>query len=166
MMREEQEIKKLAKIFSILGVDDPEGWARSEIQENIPQLVGFLILRAAWENIISEDKTDWMDKDIEYGSNYPDRPCAGAGLAMKRMIDKGVDRKDIVELIRVKQYEAVFGMLFSLDDPGDLEPEVGEMGWVLNEVGMDGKYTGRIIQGLYESLMSLDPTGRELCPME
>ena len=34
--------------FAALGADDPDGWASSELTENIPQLARFRFLRGMW----------------------------------------------------------------------------------------------------------------------
>jgi len=47
-----RKLKKLAARFRSLGAEDPESWARSEVQEGIPQLGRFLFLRALWEAVL------------------------------------------------------------------------------------------------------------------
>ncbi|MBN2392440.1 MAG: hypothetical protein JXR84_17045 [Anaerolineae bacterium] len=163
-MANEQCAAELEETFRRLGAHEPESWARSEIEENIPQLARFLFLRAAWRCVVSEDDNSWIDRAIETSERHPNAPCAGIGPALNRLLAEGVDRQDIVDIVRVKQYETLFDLCYLLDDPGDLEPELEEMHWVLHEVGQNGRLTGRIVQGLYESLLSMDPTGREMCP--
>jgi hypothetical protein len=160
----EQRIAELAEIFRRLGVNDPQSWAKSEIEENIPQLARFLFLRAAWHHVVSEDDTEWIDQEIEYSARHPNDPCSGIGPALQRLLDLGVNRKDITDIVRVQQYQMMFDLCYLLDDPGELEPELGDMGWVLYEVDRHGHRTGRLVQGLHESALSMDPTGREMRP--
>jgi hypothetical protein len=49
---EAKALKKLTARFKSLGIDDPESWARSEIQEGIPQLGRAVFLRALWDAVL------------------------------------------------------------------------------------------------------------------
>ena len=60
---------------------------------------------------------------------------------MKRLRAQGVDDADIVAIGRGASYEAVFDVLYKLDDPGVEDAE-----------------------GLYESLLTADPSGRDGSP--
>src|SRR5262245_12222892 len=53
--------KELADLFRKVGASDPEGWARSQIEEGIPQLARYLFLRQAWRQVVSEDDASWID---------------------------------------------------------------------------------------------------------
>ncbi|MCP4385018.1 MAG: hypothetical protein GY798_27005 [Hyphomicrobiales bacterium] len=53
-----RSLDELSAIFKALGADDPEGWAGSEIRENIPQLARFLFLRQAWDRIFAEGRDE------------------------------------------------------------------------------------------------------------
>jgi hypothetical protein len=44
--------KTLTALFEKLGAADPDGWARSQLEEDIPQLARFLFLRQAWRAIV------------------------------------------------------------------------------------------------------------------
>jgi hypothetical protein len=166
-MTDKEDIAKIAELINLfrrLGARDAESWATSEIKENIPQLARFLFLRSAWKCVIDENNYEWIDEEIKVSSLRPNDPCAGIGLALQRLLKRGVEKQDINDVVRVKQYELLFRLLYMIDDPGDLEPELGETRWVLDEVNKDGERTGRIVQGMYESALSMDPTGREMRP--
>jgi hypothetical protein len=45
-------LRKLAARFRSLGVNDPESWAQSELQEGIPQLGRAVFLRALWDAVL------------------------------------------------------------------------------------------------------------------
>ena len=47
-----KKLQKLTKVFDRLGAADPESWARSEIEEGIPQLGRFVFLRALWDTVL------------------------------------------------------------------------------------------------------------------
>jgi hypothetical protein len=162
--QEEEKIVELPKLFQKLGAEDPESWARSEIMKNIPQLARFLFLRAAWKNVVPEDDTKWIDTEIENSERRPNDPCSGAGKALQNILSLGANREDIVNIVRGMQYQTLFGLCYLIDVLDEDIPEIGELGWVLHEIDKDGKLTGRIVQGMYESALSMDPTGREMRP--
>ena len=59
-------------------------------------------------------------------------------------------------------YESVFGVLNAIDD--EYDPEVDDdplPGWRLMELDPQGDLTGRDVGGLHESILGMDPTGRE-----
>jgi len=163
-LQEKEQIVELTELFQKLGADEPESWAKSEVMENIPQLARFLFLRAAWKKIIPESDTSWMDWEIKYSIRKPNDPCAGIGLALNRLLELGASRDDITDIVRGMQYKTLFDVCYLIDDLNEDIPEIGEFGWVLHEIDKDGKLTGRIVQGMYESVLSMDPTGREMRP--
>jgi hypothetical protein len=163
-IREKEQIAELTKLFQKLGAEDPESWARSEIMENIPQLARFLFLRSAWENVAPEDDTKWIDEEIENSKRRPNNPCAGTGKALQKILDLGANREDIVDIVRGMQYQTLFGLCYLIDTMNGDIPEIGEFGWVLHEIDNNGKLTGRVVQGMYESALSMDPTRREMRP--
>lgn len=163
-IEEKIQIAELTKLFQKLGADDPESWARSEIMENIPQLARFLFLRSAWENVVPENDTQWLDEEIENSKRHPNDPCSGIGKALQKILELGANREDIVDIVHGMQYRTLFGMCYLIDIMDEEVPEIGETGWVLHEIDKDGKLTGRIVQGMYESALSMDPTGREMRP--
>src|SRR5215211_4446489 len=162
--QEKEKIAQLTKLFQKLGAEDPESWARSEIMENIPQLARFLFLRAAWKNVVPEDDPKWIDAEIENSERQPNDPCSGTGKALQKILSLGANREDIVDIVRSMQYQTLFGLCYLIDVLDEDIPEIGEFGWVLHEIDKDGKLTGRIVQGMYESALSMDPTGREMRP--
>jgi len=162
--KEKIQITELTKIFHKLGANDPKSWADSEIRENFAQLARFVFLRAAWQHVVSEDDITWMDEEIRYSENHPNDPCAGAGLALKRLLAVGANRQDITDVVRVKQYGMMVALCYLLDNPGKLEPELGNMGWALYEKDKNGENTGRLVNMLHESALEMDPTGREMRP--
>ena len=159
-----ERIERLAAIFELIGADDPQGWARSEIVEDIPQLARYVFLREAWQRVINEDDEDWIDQEIALAQQDPDGPGGGIGSALQNCLNAGVNPTDLTEIVRWKQYTLLFDLCYLLDDPGRTEPELGELGWELHEIDTTGQPTHRILGGLHESVLSMDPTGREMRP--
>jgi hypothetical protein len=70
----------------------------------------------------------------------PGSPFSETGPALRRLVDAGVDRKDLCRVARLVAFESVFGLLYNLSDPGIND----------NDVEM-----------LHESLLGADPSGNE-----
>lgn len=161
------EMIELARIFRELGAKDPEGWASSQIREGIPQLHRYLFLRKAWQLVVHEENDDWIDACAERYRLRPDEPFAARGRAIDRMLQLGVDRADIVDLVRAMQAELLFNLCYLLEDPDLDEKEedvAGPIGWALVATDGDDEPTSTTIGGLHESVLETDPTGREMRP--
>jgi hypothetical protein len=149
---------ELAALFRRLGAPDPEDWARSQMMEGIPQLARFLFLRQAWRRIVDEDDSAWIDRRIERARTHPDEPYMGIGQALAKLRSRGATTREITDLVRGMQAELLFSVCYLLEDPGDLEPDVHDLAWMLIQVDADGNVIGRIT-GLHESVLQMDPTG-------
>jgi hypothetical protein len=156
-------IEKLTSLFRELGAPDPEGWARSQIDEGIDQLARYVFLRQAWRRVVPPEDASWIDAQIASAKARPSSPGAGAGLALQRLLAAETDRKDIHEVVRVMQWELLFSLCYLLEDPGELEPEIADMSWRLMRTNDDGACIG-IIGGLHESVLETEPAGREMRP--
>ncbi|MFB6568952.1 hypothetical protein [Streptomyces noursei] len=66
--------------FGSLGAVDAADWARSEIEENQPQLARFVLLRALWRGAID----GWADPG-----------ALEQVAAARRLLDAGADRNDL-----------------------------------------------------------------------
>jgi hypothetical protein len=131
-----------------LGADDPEGWAQSELREDIPQEARWLILRQLWPKCVNT----WTAETI---NEVP---------AAHRAIAAGADPEDLILAMRAAAYGAVHAALYVIDGP-DIAAPPDAPGWSLMEVRYDDLdeelETGRRIGGLHESILSADPSGRE-----
>jgi hypothetical protein len=63
-------------------------------------------------------------------------------------------------------YSTTFGLLCHLDEHYDLEAPDDAPAWSLVEMTREGQPTGREVGGLHESLLSMDPSGREGRPFK
>ncbi|MEU4131071.1 hypothetical protein [Streptomyces wuyuanensis] len=81
--------------------------------------------------------------------------------AARRLLDAGADKDDLVLLARAVAYEAVFAAVDELDRGGDVNVSGADVGWVVMESGEDGSPTGRLLSGLHEDLLTMDPSGRD-----
>jgi hypothetical protein len=165
-MANEQKIQELATHFRALGAFHPEDWARSQIEEGIPQYARFVFLRQAWEGIIAEGDISWIDPQIQQAERHPRAPGASIGPALKRILAAGGSREDIAELVRVMQWQVLAHLAVQLDDSDVAEypsKDMPQVNWKLFEVDEHGLPL-HPIDGLHESVLDTDPTGREMRP--
>ncbi len=149
--------ERLLELFQQLGAKNPKSWARSEAKEDIPQLVRFLLLSGLWRCVIEEDDR-WSTSFAD-----PKDPIAGA---IKRMLDKGIDPADLTDVVRDAQVQALYNVVQLLDDPShgieDLQESISEnVEWRVIEYNGETEEVGRLVEGLHESFMRLDPSGRQ-----
>ncbi|HTI71023.1 MAG TPA: hypothetical protein VMF06_13720 [Candidatus Limnocylindria bacterium] len=165
-MSKEKEIQRLTEHFRALGAFEPESWALSQIEEGIPQYARLVFLRQAWQSVITDGDTSWIEPQIEDAERGPRLPGAGIGPALKRMLAAGVSRGDIAEVVRVMQWRVLAGIAYQLADSGVVEypsDQMPRVNWTLFEVDDNGQPL-HPISGLHESVLDTDPTGREMRP--
>lgn len=158
-------LPELTKLFEKLGARDPESWASSQLNEGFSQLHRFLFLRQAWSHVLPEDASGWVDHHIQEVEKNPGAPYAGMGVSLKRAIAAGVAREDLTQIARGIQVELLCQLCYMLEDNGLTEPELRGVGWGLFETDEDGN-PGEPIYSLHESVLDVDPTGREMRPRD
>jgi hypothetical protein len=98
-------------------------------------------LDQAWNEIINSPMQEhWIDNSIRAAEKDASAPFADLGQALKRLLALGASRRDLSLISRFASYEAVFGILYMLSDPGVDD----------NDVEM-----------MHESLLTADPSGME-----
>jgi hypothetical protein len=155
--------EELAELFRRLGAPDPDGWARSQVSEGVPQLARYLFLRQAWREVVCEDDPSWISRAIDDAQAWPTDPYAGVGHAPAKLRERGATDAELTDLVRGMQAKLLFSLCYLLEDPGDLEPEISHIRWNLAQVDETDAVIGRI-EGLHESVLETDPTGREMRP--
>lgn len=169
----------LAARFRALGAGEPEAWALSEVEENIPQLARFIFLRRLWRGAdawtrppadwFAEPDPDPSEEDEEWDEEDGDRPAVAeaeddaepafqdAQQAVQRILAAGVDEADLVEVARAIFLHATFDAVQTVDEGYDPEAGEGMPGWLLTEVGGDLILTGRMLDKLHEDLFTTEP---------
>ena len=109
--------KELVELFEKSGADETEQWAESQLSEGIPQLLRYMFLKSAWEYVVSEGNTSWIQKEISGSKTNPNAPYSGLGLALERCLNKGVDKSDITEIARCLQTEKILGLGYLVGAP-------------------------------------------------
>ena len=153
-------MQELSALFRKLGARNPEAWAHSQLEENIPQLARFLFLRQAWKFVITENDSEWISEMRQIDSN---KPGGDIGPAITRLLCGGAQENDLTTVVRVMQWQILSRMCQLLDDPGNIEREAGDIAWQLFQVD-ENDHPISIIGGLVESVLETDPTGREMRP--
>jgi hypothetical protein len=99
------------------------------------------LLDYLWKEVINVHLRDEaLDNIVKNCKRNPDGPFGDTGGAIERLLAAGVSRRDLRFVLRNAAYEAVFGTLYSLGDPGVEDDDVGT---------------------LYEELLTADPSGME-----
>jgi hypothetical protein len=99
------------------------------------------LLRLIWDDLINGHMSGlWIDNYIAHSKAHPDGSFSDGGAALQRLLALGANRTDLSLVGRAAVYEAVFSLLYMLDDPG-----------------VDD---GNVFM-LQESLLSADPSGLE-----
>jgi hypothetical protein len=164
-MSKEEEIQQLTEHFRALGAFDPEGWARSQIEEGIPQYARCVFLRGAWNGVVADGDTSWIDSRIQAAERRPRGPGAGIGPALKRMLACGASREDIGEVVRVMQWSLLSHMAYQLADSSGVDypsAQTPRVHWRLYEEDEEGRPLRPF--DVHESVLDTDPTDREMRP--
>jgi hypothetical protein len=100
------------------------------------------LLTYLWTDIINLNLRDAsLDNIISECKRNPSVAFGDTGPAVERILAAGASRRDLCVIMRSTAYEAVFGTLYSLSDPGsDKDDDVST---------------------LYEELLMADPSGIE-----
>jgi len=160
-------LQELTALFRKLGAEDPEGWSRSQIREGIPQLARFLFLKQAWKMVVSEDDREWISEARRVDPNDPGGDLAPA---IARILAAGGTESDLTKVVRIMQWQLLFGLCYLLDDPEHMrddretiQKEAGDILWSLFQVDENCSPLA-VVGGLHESVLETEPTGREMRP--
>jgi hypothetical protein len=76
-------------------------------------------LEHLWREVINAlSREQGLENIIENGMRFPAAPFADAAAAIQRMLAAGVSRPDLCLVARQTAYDAVFGTLYALSEPG------------------------------------------------
>ena len=150
-------LKELTALFAKYGAKDPESWARSQLDEGIPQLQRFLFLRQAWSQVVRDGDEQWIERWRQNAERNPDGFHAPAARAVRMCLEKGVSARELVDIVRDVQAEFLFQLCYLLEDPMFTEEELQNFAWGLFEVDKDGDPIGPRIFALHESVFETDP---------
>ena len=156
----------LVALLKSLGVRSPQDWVQYLPADPSTQLARYLFLKQAWDSIASEGDTKWMDEALDRTKKHPGEPYAGMGQVLQRVLAAGISREDITELARCLQAGVLFRIAYLLDGPAYQIKGLEELDWGLFRTDGEGNPTSERIEGLHESVLETDPTGREMRPRD
>ena len=98
------------------------------------------LLTHLWKEVININLRDSsLDNIVANCKRDPTGPFGDTGPAVERILAAGASKRDLCLVLRATAYEAVFGALYSLSDPGsDKDDDVST---------------------LYEELLMAEPSG-------
>jgi hypothetical protein len=154
----DRRIRELSEVFRDLGAADYEERARSEVEENTPRLATFLALRKMWRHAMpwTDDPSGWIEVVVEEADD-PNAPFPDAGQALRRMLAAGADPGDVLTVARMVALETLFSAVRTVDDGRDHNAPDDTPGWLLMETDPEGEPTGRVVSGLHEEVLFLEP---------
>ncbi len=155
------ETELVRRRLTELRVPEAESVAEAFGAGDVDELARTLLLNQLWVSVIDSRRDDagrWIDDMLDVG----DRPAAfsDGAAALRRILDAGARREDVALLARALAYETTFSVLYGLNG-GLPDPDVDDL-WELIED--DFQLEGSSAEGLHESLLSADPSGREGMP--
>ncbi|MEO8610688.1 MAG: hypothetical protein ABI690_22515 [Chloroflexota bacterium] len=151
--REKAEV--LLAIFQAFGAQEGEMWVHSEINENIPQLSRFLMLRSIWK-----DAHYWLEagvleselKNLDWADTF--EPLVGIKQAAKQVMESGLSRDVLAKFACYIATITANNITFELDGYQHLPPNAP--GFVIQERDGNGELTGYNVDGLHESFFDTD----------
>src|SRR5262245_50207107 len=125
-----------------------------------------IFLRGVWTKVPDEATVSWIRRAAK--EPLSDRPLGDMGPLVKKMLDAGITAREIARFAKLIGYETAFGIMYLLEDPRasyeGFPPEPEKLLWRLYLIDPESKEPGKLLRALHESLLSLDPSGREMRP--
>jgi hypothetical protein len=155
VIKSELSLDELTQAFRVLGADEPEIWAESEYNEDIPQRSRYALLSLSWRQLIDNSKARLSDTINSIPSPSKFRESA---LKLAETLEKdGVQRGYIEGIIMIAQIKMLSDLLYLIDEGADNLPPGLDISWGLYEK-FDSDNPGRPIGGLRESLEEVWPS--------
>ena len=124
-------------------------------------------LRGIWQNVIPRPEREWVERAAAVERTAD--PLGDFGPLVKKMLDHGMTPEEVARFAQIVGYETAFGLLYHLDDSSasyDAMPNnaAEEHCWQLFSVDPETDEPIESVGGMHESLLSADPSGREMRP--
>ncbi|MCC6435002.1 MAG: hypothetical protein IT196_08245 [Acidimicrobiales bacterium] len=127
-----------------------------------------VFLRGVWRRIIPcVDDLSWVQRIAALPAE--DEPLGDRGPIIRKMLDAGISEAEIARFAQIIGYETAFGLCCHLEDPiASYEgiPTDGDVvvPWGLFLIDPETGEPCAPLGGLHESMLSMDPSGREMRP--
>ncbi len=152
------------EILKRFNAEDPLGWVSSEMRENIPQVARFLFLHRVRSEVLDGYFQFSVPESPDFEKSLPPLVRMKVGEeAFNRLIASGVDREDLVRVARAAACRTVINFVEMLDGvtfSEELEGLSHAPDWAIMEIveeKNERRLTGRILDGLHESVFDLYP---------
>lgn len=142
--------KDLYEQLKAAGATNPKSWANSELQENIPQLARFLVLKGLTD-IYHDVEGNISEMDI-----YSDEITE-----VYQKLASQIDNQELKGLLHLYG-KSIIGKVIDMLDQSYLYGVNDKVGWSLMELDDKGTTTDRLIQGLHEDFIEFEEL--ELAP--
>lgn len=142
--------KDLYEQLKAAGATNPKSWVNSELQENIPQLARFLVLKGLTD-IYHDVEGNISEMDI-----YSDEITE-----VYQKLASQIDNQELKELLHLYG-KSIIGKVIDMLDQSYLYGVNDKVGWSLMELDDKGTATDRLIQGLHEDFIEFEEL--ELAP--
>lgn len=151
-MSNQEKLDDLTETFRVLGADDPNSWAISEVEQGIPQLAMYVFLKRSL-GLFSADSLDrWLQSVAHHHGHEHD----SAKQSLSRIAHQGVQREDIRTLLKAFGREMLMEMCCLLDNTSathfedyELNRRVADVNWRLYAVDDNGNPRSPM-EGLHE----------------
>lgn len=167
------DIDALAAAFEGLGNLNPRLSAEASLSGGTAQLdlAREAFLRGAWELIASDEDLSWIDAVLTNTPENSSEPLAGYGNGIRALLQAGADPADIAAVVRAQTAEFLFSLLYQMTDPesvpGNTDPNgAPHAQWGLFRIDPATGEPAEELKGLYESVLTSDPTHREGRPKQ
>lgn len=140
-----------------VGLPDPEGAAREELETGEPILATHSFLKWLTDEMVPAGDQRWIDWTLKHPEHNP-----VLAAALEALLGAGVDREALTELVRVMQFRICDHICYMLDQVA-MPGEVPIQDFAVYQVGGgDSPATDQPIarlEGLHELIGEWDPEG-------
>ncbi len=162
MNESDRDIENLTAIFRALGATDPESWARSQVEEGIPQLAIYLFLKSAVDPISELQGLRTLREILR-------RVGTREGVAaLNRLAKSDESVADILYVVRSVLCDYLTEIAFLIDDAAAMrfsgwpfEETLERVRWGLFQTDADGKPIAAL-SGLHEVVAEFLPDIRAI----
>lgn len=137
------DAEDLVTKFKILGVSDPDGWAKSQVNEGIDQLSRATVLRAMADIVVRSSGMLELLKDATWATDE-------VRNAAKRIDDAGVASADLALVVKTAVYHSLSDLVVLFDNCAEFDVNPGHIQAGLFKLNDDFEPSSAI-DGLHES---------------
>ena len=143
-----------------------EVWQQAAAAETDGEDIREVFLRGVWNAVIPSSDPEWVERVAALEGDT--EPLGDYGPLLKKMLDHGLSPAEVARFAQIIGYGVAFGMLSHIDDNvasyEGLPDARDEYFWQLYAVDPETLEPISTLTSLNESLLTEDPSGREMRP--